>query len=142
MFYYRHSHYFEDADSMNVTNMFGNIQADSSQDRGNAILLNLMISCLEMDSCPGSLAVTDSDPVTDGFTPTIRLCPLFFTNPATLAVSQRNVIQVAGTTAGANRISHFTSWKLLSTPFYMRSLISINLGVSRLFELQGVLDCY
>ena len=69
---------------MNVTNMFGNIQAGSSQDRGNGFQLKFIISCLETDNCPGSLAVTDSDPVTDNFTPTIRLCPLFFTDPRTI----------------------------------------------------------
>ena len=68
---------------MNVTNMFGNIQAGSSQDGGNGFQLKFIISCEETDECDKSFAVTDVAPITDSFTPTIRLCPLFFTSPMT-----------------------------------------------------------
>ena len=84
MKYLRFSHYFEDVDSTNVTNMFGNIQAGSSQDRGNGFQLKVIISCAgTTNNCDRSFAVTDVAPITDSFTPTIRLCPLFFTSPET-----------------------------------------------------------
>ena len=63
--------------------MFGSIQAGSSGDSGNAFQLQFIISCKETDDCKKSLAVTDSAPQTDSFTPTLRLCPLFFTDPRT-----------------------------------------------------------
>ena len=63
--------------------MNGNIQAGSSDDRGNAFQLNFIVSCKDSLACVDSLAVTDAAPLTDTFTPTIRLCPTFFTSPRT-----------------------------------------------------------
>lgn len=38
-----------------------------------------IVSCKDTEACKGgSLAVTDANPPTDTFTPTIRLCPKFF----------------------------------------------------------------
>ena len=78
-----YSHYFEEVDAMNVTSMYGNIQAGSSGDQGNGFQLKFIISCKDSSACADSLAVTDAAPLTDTFTPTIRLCPLFFTSPRT-----------------------------------------------------------
>lgn len=75
-----YSHYFETADSTQVSSMFSNIQAGSSGDHGNAFQLKFIISCKETDACTDALAVTDSAPITDTFTPIIRLCPDFFTD--------------------------------------------------------------
>ena len=63
--------------------MFGSIQAGSSGDSGNAFQLKFIISCKETDACKDALAVTDAAPLTDSFTPTLRLCPLFFTDDRT-----------------------------------------------------------
>lgn len=63
--------------------MFGNIQAGSSGDSGNAFQLNFIVSCKETDACKDALAVTDAAPITESFTPILRLCPLFFTDPRT-----------------------------------------------------------
>ena len=82
-FHSSYSHYFEDADAMNVTSMYGNIQAGSSGDQGNGFQLNFIISCKDSSACVDTLAVTDAAPLTDTFTPTTRLCPLFFTSPLT-----------------------------------------------------------
>ena len=63
--------------------MFGHIQAGSSGDSGNGFQLNFIISCKETDACKDALAVTDAAPLTDSFTPILRLCPLFFKDPRT-----------------------------------------------------------
>ncbi|KAM0794074.1 hypothetical protein BDR22DRAFT_877048 [Usnea florida] len=78
-----YTHYFEYADFATVTNMFGNIQSGSSEDSGNAFQLDFIISCKSTDLCANSLAIADVEPISDSFTPTIRLCPQFFTSPRT-----------------------------------------------------------
>lgn len=42
------------------------------------LAFTFVVSCLDTTDCEGSLALTDSNPPTDTFTPTIRLCRKFF----------------------------------------------------------------
>lgn len=56
--------------------MFNYIQTDNDPPEESAF--TYVVSCLETPDCAGSLALTDSNPSTDTFTPTIRLCPKFF----------------------------------------------------------------
>ena len=91
---------------MNVSSMYGNIQAGSSGDQGNGFQLKFIISCEDADS----LAVTDAAPLNDTFTPTIRLCALFFTSPSTI-----NDLASKDTTRNPGRRDN--SWCLPNQPF-------------------------
>lgn len=88
-----YSHYFETADATQVSSMFSSIQSGSSGDSGNAFQLNFIISCKETDACKDSLAVTDSAPATNTFTPTIRLCPNFFTDIRTTTFLESHTLK-------------------------------------------------
>ena len=55
--------------------MFSNIQSGSSGDSGDAFQLNFIVSCQSTDLCQNSLTIADVRPITDSFTPTIRLAP-------------------------------------------------------------------
>lgn len=83
MIAFSYNHYFVNPDFATVTSMFSNIQSGSSGDSGNGFQLNFIVSCQSTPLCEKSLAIADSAPMTDSFTPTIRLCPLFFTDPRT-----------------------------------------------------------
>lgn len=63
--------------------MFDKIQAGSSDDSGTGFQLKFIVSCKETSDCKDALAVTDAAPISDSFTPTIRLCPLFFSSERT-----------------------------------------------------------
>ena len=118
-----YSHYFEGTDSANVTSMLGNIQEGSSGDQGNGFQLKFIISCENTANCDGSLAVTDAAPITDSFTPIIRLCPLFLPllgQPISCRAKKSNEIRSVKLTAGVNQISRLPSSRQPDTPSYTR----------------------